>query len=211
VKPVKVPHLIQFFSKRWLLWNVPVSEKKLYLTFDDGPVPEVTPKVLEILGKYNVKATFFCVGENVQKHPELFQQLKEHGHGVGNHTFHHVKGWKTSTDEYLREVALCNMQVNSVLFRPPHGQITPFQILKIRKAGYKIVMWGILSCDFQQEISPEQCLQNVLKNVKPGHIIVFHDSIKAQKNMLPALDACLKELLIQGYSFEILKNQPFPR
>ena len=186
-----MPRFIQrLYPER--IWAFSRSSNSVFLTFDDGPIPEVTPWVLDKLKKHNAKATFFCIGENVQKHPEVFQKILSEGHSVGNHTFNHLKGTKTETSEYIENVEKAGRQMennsefkiqNSKLFRPPYGKITPIQAKKLQKKGIKIVMWDIISYDFDATISEEQCLQNVLKNIKPGSIIVFHDSLKAEKNL----------------------------
>jgi peptidoglycan/xylan/chitin deacetylase (PgdA/CDA1 family) len=185
-------------------WDVSNAENTVYLTFDDGPIPEITPWVLEELKKYNLKATFFCIGDNIDKHPEIFHKVIKEGHSIGNHTFNHVNGWKTATEAYIENVRLCEEVIEKVvdynlkskIFRPPYGKLKTAQSKAIRKLGYKIIMWDVLSADFDPTISEEKCLDNVLSNVKPGSIIVFHDSIKAFKNLeyvLPKTLAFLKE------------------
>ncbi|MDP2162171.1 MAG: polysaccharide deacetylase family protein [Flavobacterium sp.] len=191
-------------------WDIPNSDKKVYLTFDDGPIPEITEWVLEQLKIYNCKATFFCIGNNIEKHPEIFNKLIAEGHAVGNHTFNHVKGWNTSNKAYLKEVEQCEEEIQknasknlqSKLFRPPYGKIKPLQSRKLRKLGYKIIMWDVLSADYKKEISKEKCLENVLKNVESGSIIVFHDSIKAFRNLEYVLPKTLQFLSENGYRCE---------
>ena len=190
-------------------WDLPNSKNKIYLTFDDGPIPEITEWVLNELKKHEVKATFFCIGNNIQKHPELFKKVIQEGHAVGNHTFNHVNGWKTTTENYLENVKLCelampNQKIN--LFRPPYGKIKTEQGKQLRKLGYKIIMWDVLSADFDQTISPEQCLKNVLSNVKSGSIIVFHDSVKASQNLKFALPKTLEVLKEKGFEFDLIKS-----
>jgi peptidoglycan/xylan/chitin deacetylase (PgdA/CDA1 family) len=186
------------------IWEIPNDEKKVYLTFDDGPIPEITEWTLAQLKKHNAKATFFCIGDNIQKYPEVYQKVIEHGHAIGNHTFNHLKGWETSLEDYIENTKKCsetmsNQQLkteNFQLFRPPYGKIKPSQAKTLRKLGYKIIMWDIISMDFDQNISPEKCLDNVLKNIESGSIIVFHDSVKAWKNLeyvLPKTLAFLNE------------------
>ena len=171
------------------IWDVPNGENKIYLTFDDGPTPEITEWVLEELQKYNAKATFFCIGHNIQKYPEIFPKVIEKGHSIGNHTFNHLNGWKTPINEYIENVSLCQSEILNLqsqicnLFRPPYGKIKLSQSKKLRKFGFKIIMWDVLSADYDQTISPEKCLVNVLRNVKSGSIIVFHDSVKAFPNL----------------------------
>ena len=185
-------------------WDVSNTGNTVYLTFDDGPIPEITTWVLEELKKFDLKATFFCIGENIDKHPEIFKKVISEGHAVGNHTFNHLNGWKTPTEVYIENIKLCeeviekttNYNYKSKLFRPPYGKLKTAQATAIEKLGYKIIMWDVLSADFDKTLSKEQCLDNVLSNVKPGSIIVFHDSVKAFKNLqyvLPKTLAFLKE------------------
>jgi peptidoglycan/xylan/chitin deacetylase (PgdA/CDA1 family) len=196
------------------VWDVPNTENKIYLTFDDGPIPEITEWVLEELEKYNAKATFFCIGHNIEKYPDIFEKVITNGHSIGNHTFNHLNGWKTSTEEYLENVKLCessilNLQskicnLKSKIFRPPYGKIKPLQSKKLQQMGYKIIMWDVLSADYDTTISPEKCLENVLKNVSSGSIIVFHDSIKAFPNLKYTLPKALKYWATKGFVFEKL-------
>lgn len=189
------------------VWDVPNIENKIYLTFDDGPTPKITEWVLEELQKYNAKATFFCIGNNIQKHPEILKKITNKGHSVGNHTFNHLNGWKTSTQKYLENTILCedpSLNLQSKLFRPPYGKIKPAQSKKLRKLGYKIIMWDVLSADFDSSISPKKCLKNILQNVASGSIIVFHDSTKAFPNLEYTLPESLKYLKEKGYIFENL-------
>lgn len=189
---------------RGALWRMNKKEKKIYLTFDDGPVPSATTDVLSILKKFNVKATFFCVGENVKKHPEIFQQLIDDGHALGNHTFHHVDGWNTTTRSYLREVQQCAEVFSSKLFRPPYGRMRPAQRKAIQRK-YKIVLWDVLTYDFDKNWSGEDCLQTALKYSREGSIVVFHDSEKAKERMLFALPKFIEEMLGKGFEFGVLK------
>lgn len=189
------------------VWDVPNIENKIYLTFDDGPTPKITEWVLEELQKYNAKATFFCIGNNIQKHPEILKKITNKGHSLGNHTFNHLNGWKTSTQKYLENTKLCedsSLNLQSKLFRPPYGKIKPSQSKKLRKLGYKIIMWDVLSADFDSSISPKKCLKNILQNVASGSIIVFHDSMKAFPNLEYTLPESLKFLKEKGYIFENL-------
>lgn len=188
---------------RSLLWRVETTEKVLYLTFDDGPIPEVTPWVLEELQRHQAKATFFVVGENVRKHPELLQRLQAGGHTVGNHTEHHVNGWNTPTRAYLREVQECDRRVGSRLFRPPYGRIRLTQIRALRNR-FRIVMWDVLSKDYDRGIQPNECLQRVLRSARPGSIVVFHDSLKAEERLRHALPRVLGHFSELGYRFEAL-------
>lgn len=187
------------------VWEIPNNENKIYLTFDDGPTPEITEWALSQLKEYNAKATFFCIGDNIRKYPEIFQKVLNEGHSIGNHTFNHLNGWKTSTSEYIENANRCDKETRNSkletrnLFRPPYGKIKPSQSRILRKLGYKIIMWDIISYDFDATISKEQCLDNVLKNVKSGSIIVFHDSKKAFANLEYTLPRTLKFLKEKGY------------
>jgi len=196
----KTPQLFQNLLTNYT-WHIPTTEKVLFLTFDDGPVPEETPWVLDTLRPYGAKATFFCVGDNVRKHPEIFQQILAEGHAVGNHTFNHLNGWKTHTFNYLKNVQRCGQVVDSLLFRPPYGTLRPAQTRRL-KSRYRIVMWDVLSGDYDPDVTPEQCLQNVLDNVQPGSIILFHDSLKAEPRMRYALPRVLEQLSAEGWRFE---------
>lgn len=200
----KTPKLIQAFMP-FYTWSVPTSEKILYLTFDDGPIPEVTPWVLETLRSYDARATFFCVGDNVEKHPDIYRQIQLDGHAVGNHTYHHLNGWQTEHVTYLNNVRRCARMVKSRLFRPPYGRLMPRQ-REFLQRHFRIVMWDVLSGDYAPEITPEQCLQNVLDNARPGSIIVFHDSLKAERNLRFALPALLEHFAAQGYRFGRLED-----
>jgi len=202
--PYSAPFWIRALYPKSLTWRVKTSLPEIFLTFDDGPIPEVTPLVINILKKYNIKATFFCVGENVHKYPEVFKLLIEDGHAIGNHTFHHVKAWKTDYKLYLSEVAECNKLVNSNLFRPPHGQISRRIVQTLRK-DYRIIMWSALTGDFNKKLSGDQCLANAIKKTRPGSIIVFHDSLKASERMEYALPLFIEFCIKHGYSFRTLE------
>jgi peptidoglycan-N-acetylglucosamine deacetylase len=198
------PWWIRAIYPKGLVWSVPTSKRAVFLTFDDGPIPEVTQLVLGILKHYNIKATFFCVGENVQKHPDIFSLLSESGHATGNHTFHHVKAWKTDFSSYLSDVQQCDNLVKSQLFRPPHGQINP-RLVKQLNRHYRIIMWSALTGDYDKTLSGEQCLQHAIKYTAPGSIVVFHDSIKARERMEYALPLYIEYCLKEGYSFSVLE------
>lgn len=206
---IKTNFLIKKIFRNYI-WDIPNTENKVYLTFDDGPTPEITEWVLEQLKKHNAKATFFCIGNNIEKYPEIFTKIIAEDHSVGNHTFNHLNGWKTSTEEYLENVNLCKTQMamqnlqpaTCDLFRPPYGKIKLSQSRKLQQLGYKIIMWDVLTADFDSRISPEKCLENVLKNVNSGSIIVFHDSIKAFPNLEFTLPKTLKYLSERGFMFE---------
>lgn len=187
------------------VWRVPTEENVLYLTFDDGPIPEVTPWVLALLAEYNAKATFFCVGKNAEAHPALLQQLLDEGHRIGNHSYDHPSGWKTADAAYLANVAHCAEFVGSNLFRPPYGRITRSQINRL-KQDYTIVMWDVLAGDYDAKTSPEQCASNVIDHAKPGSIVVFHDSLKAARNLRHALPAALAHFSKAGYRFDVLPD-----
>jgi peptidoglycan/xylan/chitin deacetylase (PgdA/CDA1 family) len=187
------------------VWDVPNMENKVYLTFDDGTTPEITQWTLNQLKNYNAKATFFCIGDNIRKYPEVFKEVVKEGHSIGNHTFNHLNGWKTNTQDYIENAKLFEKEYykrsneNCQLFRPPFGKIKPSQSKILRKMGYKIIMWDVLSVDFDITITPEQCLENVLQNVKSGSIIVFHDSVKAFANLEYALPKTLEFLQQKGF------------
>jgi peptidoglycan/xylan/chitin deacetylase (PgdA/CDA1 family) len=197
-----------------LTWRIATTAKDLYLTFDDGPVPGPTEFVLEQLEKFGAKATFFCIGDNVKKHPEVFHQVVKAGHAVGNHTFNHLSGWKTSRKKYSDNIHLCEEQMkqvcaatgivhpSSALFRPPYGRIKRRQIQGLRE--WKIIMWDVLTHDYAQNVPAERCLKGSVSAVRPGSILVFHDSHKAYKNMSYVLPRLLDHFANQGYSFKLL-------
>ena len=207
---------LSWIKTHWLIkklfsnyvWDIPNNENKVYLTFDDGPTPEITDWTLELLKSYNAKATFFCIADNIRKYPETLQKVIYDGHSIGNHTFNHLNGWKTKTQKYIENAKLFEVEYYkqnieySQLFRPPYGKIRPSQSKLLRKYGYKIIMWDILSEDFDNKISPEQCLKNVINNVTSGSIIVFHDSKKAFRNLEYTLPRTLKFLKEKGFVCE---------
>ena len=217
---IKTNALIKkIFSK--YVWDVSNSENKIYLTFDDGPTPEITEWVLEELKKHNAKATFFCIGNNIVKYPDVFEKVINEGHSIGNHTFNHLNGWKTATEDYLENTKLCEEQIlksnpsnselakqiynlKSAIFRPPYGKIKLSQSKKLRQLGYKIIMWDVLSADFDELISKEKCLENATQKVTSGSIIVFHDSVKAFQNLEYALPRTIKILKERGFIFDVL-------
>ena len=197
---VRLPKFItNWFPKA--VWNIPGESKVVYLTFDDGPHPEITNYVLDILEKENIKATFFCVGENVFKYPEVFQKIIENGHVVGNHTYNHLQGMKTKNYAFFKNIEKADKLINSNLFRPPHGWLSREQY-KFLSLKYKIIMWDVISCDYDKNLSGNRVVNNVLNFVRPGSIITFHDSLKAEKNLYHALPIVIRELKKQGYSFE---------
>jgi len=177
----------------------------MYLTFDDGPVPGVTEKVLDTLAKYNAKATFFCVGDNIAKNPEIYERIIREGHSVGSHTFNHLNGWQNENIPYYHNVRKAASLVKTDLFRPPYGRLKPRQAQFLMR-HYKIIMWDVLSGDFDKRISKEQCAQNVIRNARPGSIIVFHDSLKAADNVLHALPEVLKYFTQKGIEFSNLQE-----
>ena len=191
-----------------LMWRTPVwrinpSEKVIYLTFDDGPNPEVTPGVLDILDEFEAKATFFCVGENVMKYPEIFQEVKHRGHAVGNHTFNHVKGTEKTVKEYVDNVGKAHEYIHSKLFRPPHGRITLSQVNKL-KADFKIIMWDFITYDFDRQVTSTEILKEVKLRSRNGSVVIFHDSLKARKNVLEALPEALRYWKKEGYEVKAL-------
>ena len=211
---VKTPWLLKKFYP-FYIWSVPTKEKVLYLTFDDGPHPIATAFVLNELKKYNSKATFFCIGKNVLTHPDIYKQILDDGHAVGNHTQNHLHGWKTKSDIYLKDVAEAAKYIDSRLFRPPYGRIRSFQARNIdramKSAETKIIMWSVLSGDFDNSITKEQCVQNVILNAKKGSIVVFHDSEKSFSRLEYALPATLKFFSEKGYRFEPISEKLWKR
>ncbi len=185
------------------VWRKSSLENKIYLTFDDGPVPEITNGVLDVLKKENIKATFFCVGENVKKYPEIYARILADKHAVGNHTYNHLNGWNTHGNQYFRNVIKCAEVVQSNLFRPPYGRIKKSQLSQINKK-YSVIMWDVLSGDYDKNTSPVQCLKNVTDHVRNGSVIVFHDSYKAQRNMEFALPQFIQFAKERGFEFEVL-------
>ena len=201
----KTPHILRKISLKNVFWDMPAVNKELFLTFDDGPHPDITPEVLSLLKLYHAKGTFFCVGENVRKYPDTYKQILAAGHSTGNHTYNHLDGWKTKTDTYLKNILACEqtLSTSSNLFRPPYGHMTPKQLVAVRK-NYKIILWSVLSYDFDRKISSDQCIENVLHNSRNGSIIVFHDSQKAAGNMLSALPVVLESFAKKRFTFKSL-------
>jgi peptidoglycan/xylan/chitin deacetylase (PgdA/CDA1 family) len=189
------------------VWQMPGDEKIIYLSFDDGPHPQATPFVLDTLKRFDARATFFCIGKNVVEQPDIYQQLIAGGHAVGNHTHHHLNGWNTANDEYLQNIAVAGQHIATNLFRPPYGRATKAQLKLLAAAPYGLmpVMWTVLSGDFDVQLQPEKCLQQVLKNTQPGSIVVFHDSEKAYGRLVYTLPKMLEYFSARGYRFEKIR------
>lgn len=183
---------------------MPKGEKKIYLTFDDGPHPVATPFALEQLKKYNAKATFFCIGKNVEEYPFLYEEILDAGHVTGNHTYNHLNGWKTSDTAYIDNIAQAKKRIDSVLFRPPYGRATKFQLKLLQEKGIIPVMWTVLSGDFDTQLSKEKCLRNVISNAVDGSIVIFHDSTKAFERLEYVLPKVLEHFSERGFQFEQL-------
>lgn len=213
--PVKTPKVVKSLFPNYI-WNIDTLQKDIYLTFDDGPTPEITQWTLDTLAKYNAKATFFCIGANIEKHPNIFLNIIKAGHSIGNHTQQHLKGWKTNTKAYLKDIEKAQKVVKSKilnsqfkiqnLFRPPYGKITPKQGKALLEKGYNIIMWDVLSYDWDKTVSKEDCLNNVISKTQNGSIVVFHDSVKAFKNMQYVLPKVLKYYTEAGYRFKSLNT-----
>ena len=201
-KLIKTPTLIQFFFPS-LLWSKKRDKKILYLTFDDGPYNMLSPFILDELKKYKAKATFFYLGSKAEKYPQLIKRCKDENHKIGNHTYSHPNGWKTKNSRYYQDIEKANKLLNSNLFRPPYGRIKPSQINHLKKY-YKIIMWDILSWDFDKKTSPEECYNNIIKNTKSGSIIVLHENEKSAKNVKEVLPKILSYFSSQGFKFEKL-------
>lgn len=214
---VKTPKIIRFFLKKYL-WKVDTNKKEIYLTFDDGPTPEVTTFVLDTLKKHHAKATFFCIGKNIKKYPELFNRILEEGHHIGNHTYNHLNAWKTDDKLYVDDVvecqevidknlSSCNFKIfkpKAKLFRPPYGKIAKLKSEELINRGYKIIMWTVLSGDFDKNLSKKKCLNNVLKNTKSGSIVVLHDSDKAYDKLLSVLPKIITHFSSLGFKFKAI-------
>lgn len=194
-----------------MVWRMDDPEvlrrKQVYLTFDDGPLPVLTPWVLDTLKELGVKATFFCIGKNVQDNPDIFQRLKAEGHAIGNHTWDHPNGWKTSAFSYYRTALKCQPFTGTDMFRPPYGRMTNRQINALRRR-FRLMMWDVLAGDFDQSLSGDACVQGVLRRTRPGSILVFHDNMISERNMRYAMPIVVRELLKKGYSFNTLPNKP---
>jgi peptidoglycan-N-acetylglucosamine deacetylase len=186
------------------VWDIATKEKVIYLSFDDGPHPTITPFVLAELKKYDARATFFCVGDNVKKYPQIYQQVINEGHAIGNHTMHHIDGWKNTDEQYLNDIGEAKKYINSNLFRPPYGRIKRSQIKKIKLENSQLqtVMWSVLAGDWVASLSPQKCFEQVKATIYPGCIVVFHDSQKANQRMSYALPKLLKHFTLLGYTFK---------
>jgi len=212
---IKTPTIIQKIFKN-LVWSFSSSisnQKVIYLSFDDGPTHEITEWTLKTLKEFNAKATFFCIGKNMKNHPKIVQQIIDHGHTIGNHTYNHLNGWKSGNATYFKDIDETEKTFQRFnfptfqqkLFRPPYGKIKNKQAKLLIKKGYKIIMWDVLSADFDQSISVEKCFKNVIRNVKNGSIVIFHDSKKAEKNMKYTLPKVLDYFTQKGYVFKAIK------
>jgi peptidoglycan-N-acetylglucosamine deacetylase len=202
---IKTPWIAKKIFSSYV-WSLPADENVVYLTFDDGPHPTITQWVLDQLMQFDAKATFFCIGNNVDKYPDVYEKILNEDHATGNHTYHHLNGWKTDDRKYLEDISVAAQLIKSNLFRPPYGKIKNSQAKNIidvlQTSNKKIIMWDVLSADFDSTISPEQCLRNVLENVSAGSIIVFHDSEKAFNNLKYALPKTLMSLKEEGFNFK---------
>lgn len=198
------PYWLRSLAGSGLRWEMPDSDNSIYLTFDDGPHPDTTPLILEMLAQKDVKASFFCVGENVARFPEIFQMILDAGHAVGNHSYNHLKGWNTDTKKYVENVEKCSKVVNSSLFRPPYGKMKHAQRRALRD-HYQIIMWSVLSRDYDEKIGKESCLEKSWKYTKPGTIIVFHDHKKALAKLKWVLPKYIEMANLKGYHFEVLR------
>ncbi|MBL7812546.1 MAG: polysaccharide deacetylase family protein [Bacteroidetes bacterium] len=201
--PYRVPSLLKRLYPG-LVWDIPVKDKHIFLTFDDGPHPVATPWVLETLAPFQAKATFFCVGENVSRYPEIAEQLKSAGHSIGNHTYNHLKGWNVPDQEYLVNTRKAGENTSNKLFRPPYGRIRRSQAKMLQEDGFRIIMWSLLSCDYLQKLNREQSLNTLCRCSKPGSLVVFHDSARALENMQWILPRYLQEMHDRGFTFAAL-------
>lgn len=208
--PAKIPKLVRILVPG-LTFSIPNPGNEVFVTFDDGPIPGLTPWILDCLKDFNAKASFFMVGENVERHPDLVERVLKSGHKIGNHTHNHVSGFKTKVTDYLKNTEICQHALDASLpsgyakiFRPPYGQISPRQAYLLKKQGYEIIMWDVLSKDYDPMISPETCIANVLENIESGSIIVMHDNVKAEKNVKGSLPAILEGIRRRGFEFGLL-------
>lgn len=193
------------FLFRDITWKFQGQEKELFLTFDDGPEPEITEWVLSVLEDFNAKATFFCIGNKVEQFPDLYQKILHKGHAIGNHTYSHFKGWSTASKTYVEDVKRASQHIDSKLFRPPYGRIRPYQLKELKK-DFKIIMWDILSKDYDNHTTKEECLQNVLDYSESGSIIVFHDKQKAKDKLMFVLPKVLEYFAGKGFRFSSIPS-----
>ncbi len=200
---VKPPLYSDKILAKSFVWRIPNNKNKIFLTFDDGPTKEITNSIIKIISDFDIKATFFCIGRNVDRLSDIYNKIIESGNVAGNHSYSHLNGWKVKYQEYINDVELSKNIINSNLFRPPYGKIRPKQ-LRALKSNFKIVMWDVLSGDYNYKQSPIDVYKNVVNNVKSGSIIVFHDSDKAKKNMLYALPKAIENLLKKGFVFDVI-------
>lgn len=203
--PARIPSWVKWVYPSFV-WQMPGDEKALYLTFDDGPHPTITPIVLDLLSKYNAKATFFCIGDRAKRYPEILQRIRQEGHAIGNHTQHHVNGWATLDRDYIDQVNQAAEFIPSKLFRPPYGRIKRSQAGLLQKEGYKVVMWTILSADYDHKLSNEECLSRVVRRIESGDIYLFHDSEKGEERMLAVLPRLLKVATDKGFLFKKIEE-----
>lgn len=202
---VRVPRMLRKAFPD-ITWEIPANDPSLYFTFDDGPTPGITAAVLSVLSDFNARATFFCIGRNVERHPEIYRQILAEGHTTGNHTYSHLKGWFTPDREYYLDIELASRFIQSGLYRPAYGMITPRQLRHLKKS-YRIVMWDVMSYDFAYNTSPEKCLKQVIRCARPGSVIVFHDSVKASEKVNYALPRLLEHFSSKGYAFPSIPGQ----
>ena len=201
--PAQVPIWLKILYPQ-RVWQMQVKEKVLFISFDDGPHESITPQVLDLLKSHGAKATFFCLGKNIIKNPSIFERILSEGHAVGNHGHQHLNGWSTNDDAYIEDVMEADKLIQSNLFRPPYGRLKSRQAKHLKEVGFQIIMWSLLSADYDRRISKEACAMRILKHLKPGKIILLHDSEKAAVNMLHALEALLEYALKRGYRFEAM-------
>ena len=206
---MKIPARIPFWIK-WIypsfIWQMPRNKNALYLTFDDGPHPTITPLVLNLLAQYNAKATFFCIGDRVKRYPEIIERIVAEGHSIGNHTQHHLNGWNNSNSAYIEDVHQASSLIASTLFRPPYGRIKRKQAKILEHEGYKIIMWTILSADYDHSLNKEECASRVSSHIDNGNIYLFHDSDKGEERMLYALPMLLKQATAKGFLFKRIEH-----
>ena len=204
--PALIPRMVTWlFPNR--VWQISTAQKEIFLSFDDGPHPRITPMVLDMLAAHGAKASFFCIGDRVKRFPGIYQRILDEGHAIGNHTFHHLNGWKTNDADYLTNITEAALCIDSRLFRPPYGRIKGSQARAIVAKGFKTIMWTVLSGDYDAKLNPAQCANRVLDNIAPGCIYLFHDAEKAEKNMLFALEKLLDACKIQGFRCEKINDK----